>query len=81
MRIEVQLFAGARDLAGAGSTLIELADTATIQELKQALARSHPELTQLVRHSRIAVNSAYAADQDTITAEDEVALIPPVSGG
>lgn len=81
MTVDIKLYAGARHLAGAESVSLDLPENATVQQLSQTLGRRRPELAQLLRHSRFAVNSAYAADQDRITAGDEIALIPPVSGG
>lgn len=81
MTLTVKLFATARDLAGAESIAVELPDDATVAELKRALGRLHPQLDRLLRRSVIARNQEYALDGDRITPADELAVIPPVSGG
>ena len=81
MMVSVQLFARARDLAGAATVRVELAEKATVAELKRRLAQDHPALAPLLGRSAIAVNSEFAGDAVGLQANDEVALLPPVSGG
>ena len=81
MRLTVLLFAAGRARAGSSSLEVELAEPATVAQLKQALVHACPALGDVVGSARIAVNAAYAEDADPITAGSEVALIPPVSGG
>ncbi|THV57111.1 MoaD/ThiS family protein [Flagellimonas alvinocaridis] len=52
----------------------------TVRELKQFLGDTYPELNKLSSLA-VAVNHNYANDDDTINSYDEIALIPPVSGG
>ena len=52
----------------------------SVQSLKASLEKRYPKLRQLGSYM-IAVNSEYAADNDVLEASDEVAVIPPVSGG
>ena len=76
MRITVRLFAGLRELAGADRRQLDLPDESTVAEIWPAL-----ELGAEPAGLLYAVNRAYA-DRDTrLAEEDEVALIPPVSGG
>lgn len=81
MRICVQLFALARELAGADTIEIEIPKGATVAQLRDLLAARSEPLAELVRHSMVAVDAAYATDDTTISSDSEVALIPPVSGG
>jgi len=81
MMVSVQLFARARDLAGSAMVRVELGDQATVAELKRRLAESHPALAPLLERSAIAVNSEFAGDAVSLQANDQVALLPPVSGG
>ena len=81
MRIEVRLFAVARQRAGRPTMALELPEPATVALLKRALAEVGPALAPLVPSLRIAVNSEYAADDGVILPGAEVAAIPPVSGG
>jgi molybdopterin converting factor subunit 1 len=81
MNVTVKLFAGARELADRSEIVVELPPGADVAELRTALAASVPQLTPLAQRSMISVNSEYAGDASPITEGDEVALIPPVSGG
>lgn len=81
MVICVKLFAAARDLAGAGELPMELPADATVAMLRRALVNRVPSLAPLLPHIQIAVDSRYAADNDVIGPQAEVAVIPPVSGG
>jgi len=81
MRITVKLFAAARQRAGSEAIEIELPPSATVANLRAALAEQHPNLASLLPHARLAINSDYAADHAIIPAAAEIAIIPPVSGG
>lgn len=82
MEIRVLYFAVARDRAGGTSEeRLELPAGATVAALAEALAGRHPDLAALGGHLRYAVNEAFAGPADPLHDGDEVALIPPVSGG
>ena len=81
MKVSVQLFAVARDKAGRASLEIELPEQATVADLRSAIAKECPALAPLLAASRIAVDSEYAAGQQSLAENAEIALIPPVSGG
>lgn len=81
MNVHVQLFARARDLAGAGAVTVEIDDVPTVGGLRQALVRSQPGLQAIAGSLHIAVNGDYADDALLIPADAEVACFPPVSGG
>ena len=81
MQLTIKLFAVARQRAGRESIEVELAERATVDDLRVAIARQHPVLAELLPHIRFAVNSDYAADSNVIPLGAEVACIPPVSGG
>lgn len=79
----VLLFGVARDIVGKGSlTIAGLASDRlkTVGDLKAHLILDYPQLAELSSLA-IAVNQAYAKDLDAIQNTDEIALIPPVSGG
>ena len=73
----VHLFAAARDLAGA----VVHVEARTVGELRAALASQYPALAALLPRCAVAVNLAYAEDAQTLVSTDEVAVLPPVSGG
>jgi molybdopterin converting factor subunit 1 len=81
MILHVRLFARAKDLAGADTVSVEVADGATVADLRAALSRSHPRLAGLLERSALAVNAEFAGLTHTLSANDEIALLPPVSGG
>ncbi len=81
MTVTVLLFAAARVRAGSPTCLVELAEPATVADLKFALVRSCLALAPMMSSIRVAVNSAYADDADPIPPGAELAVIPPVSGG
>jgi molybdopterin converting factor subunit 1 len=81
MTIIVKLFAAARELTKAAEVELELPDRATIADAKHILSTLFPQIAGLLSRSAIARNQDYAVDTDIITPTDELAVIPPVSGG
>jgi sulfur-carrier protein len=81
MNVKVQLFARARDLAGASVVEVEVVEPATVGGLRAALGHSYPALAPLLPRLHVAVNSEYAADGDPVPSGAEIACFPPVSGG
>ncbi|MEO1174287.1 MAG: MoaD/ThiS family protein [Planctomycetota bacterium] len=80
--IRVLLFAAVRDAAGESSLELALPGPITAGAVSKELANQLPAAGDLIRVSRIAVNGSYVADEHEIdVSHDEVALIPPVSGG
>ena len=81
MTITVLLFAKLRELAGVDRVPVDVPAGATVSGLKQALAHRFPPATSLLERSAIAVNREFATDDRPLAETDEVAAIPPVSGG
>lgn len=82
MRVRVLLFAGPRELLGAPSVELAVPVPATAGAVRAALASAGPaRLGALLPHCLVAVNEAVVDDDFPVRASDEVALIPPVSGG
>lgn len=81
MTVTVLLFAAARDLTGADSLAVELPSGATVADLRAELTRRVPVLGRLLGKSAVAVNQDFADETRMLAATDEVAIIPPVSGG
>jgi molybdopterin converting factor subunit 1 len=81
MRIRVRLFAIQRELAGAREVPLELADGATVEDAWAAVAARFPVLAPGRPSVRFARNGDYAEPGTTLGDGDEVAFIPPVSGG
>ena len=81
MRVTVRFLALAKQQAGRDEMTLELADFATVADLRSALAESCPVLAPLLPNVMIAVDAEYAADDKVIALGSDVAVIPPVSGG
>ncbi len=77
----MKLFAGLREKAGVAEIPVDLPAGATVEDLAAALARAIPEAASLLQSVRYAVNCTFAQPGTVIGPQDEVAVIPPVSGG
>jgi molybdopterin converting factor subunit 1 len=75
--MRVLLFAGLAESLGTRS--VEVEHAATVGELVQQLHERWPQLAQL--SYRVAVDQRYASEADSLAGGEELALIPPVSGG
>ena len=81
MRVQVKLFAAARQRIESDQIELELVQGATIAELRKQLCQEYPSLRPLVASAMFAVNQSYATDDTVLIATSEIACIPPVSGG
>jgi molybdopterin converting factor subunit 1 len=81
MFVTVLLFAKLRELAGGETLRIELPEGSTVADLRATIAATYPALATLLAKSAIAVNQDFASDTLILKPTDEIALIPPVSGG
>jgi molybdopterin converting factor subunit 1 len=81
MTLTVHLFARARELAGSDAVGVELPAGGTVADLRRRLADRFPALAGLLERSAVAVNHDFAENDRAVAAGDEVAIIPPVSGG
>jgi len=81
MMVTVRLFARAKDLAGADAVTVELSAPATVGDLCRRLAAEHPRLETLLAHCAFAVDDEFAESSCELMPDQEIALLPPVSGG
>ncbi|MEL6178582.1 MAG: molybdopterin converting factor subunit 1 [Myxococcota bacterium] len=81
MQITVRYFAITRETTGVDREPFTLPDDATAHDAWEAIAARHPRLSPLRPHLRIAVNLDFVSHEHRLTDQDELALIPPVSGG
>lgn len=80
MILKVLAFGIVKDIFRGSSVNIDVDDTLTIEGLKLDLEEKFPELKRLASYM-IAVNDEYAMPKDYVQPNDEVVIIPPVSGG
>lgn len=79
-RLQVALFAGMA--AAAGRRTLELPwERGTVAELRRRVAAACPEIVPLLANSAVAIGDRYATDGESVAAGDDVAIVPPVSGG
>lgn len=81
LRIRIRLFAVQRELAGAREVMVELIDGADVEAAWRALIARHPVLASGRASMRFARNGEYTDPTTDLADGDEVAMIPPVSGG
>ena len=81
MRVTVRLFAHLRDLAGTGELVRELPPGATVGGVWEALIADWPDFAPYARSMTCAVNADYSRMTATVADGDEIAFLPPVSGG
>jgi molybdopterin synthase catalytic subunit len=81
MNVRALFFAAYRDLAGTDLLEVQLPEGARVSDLVASLRARGPSLARLPERPAVAVNLEYASHAEALTDGDEVALIPPVSGG
>jgi molybdopterin synthase sulfur carrier subunit len=80
MTITVLAFGVAREILESGSVSMQCSEEMTVGALKTQLEQLYPRLKQLTSFM-VAVNNEYAGPEQNIGEHDEIAIIPPVSGG
>lgn len=81
VRVQVFLFAQLKDRLGDSEVSVALPARATGRDLMNALARRSPAAEPLLKVSRLAVGQEYVPWDHPLRAGEEVAVVPPVSGG
>lgn len=81
MKIKVKLFAFLQDQLGPVVT-VEVTNPIRVTDILKQVSQLAPQLTTTLANSRLAINQEFIdSDEVSLTANDEVAIIPPVSGG
>lgn len=80
-KVNVLFFATLRNMVGARRLEMELPADMKVSELKDRLIGQYPAMARLRGSMMTAINREYAADEQMIPANAEIALFPPVSGG
>ena len=81
MRVTVRLFARLRDIAGSGDLDRDAPPGATVADVWRGLIAEYPEMARYDSSISTAVNADYAKMTSALSDGDEVAFLPPVSGG
>jgi molybdopterin converting factor subunit 1 len=81
MRVTIRLFARLRVLAGSGELVRDVPQPATVQTVWRTLVMEMPALGEYERTMSVAVNADYSRMTASVSEGDEVAFLPPVSGG
>lgn len=81
MRVTIRLFARLRDLAGAAEFVREVPSGATVATVWESLTQESPALAPYTSSVAGAVNADYAHMNSPVHDGDEIAFLPPVSGG
>jgi molybdopterin converting factor subunit 1 len=81
MRVTVRLFARLRELAGTDTLIVEVTEPATVASVWRAATLAVPALSPFERALSCAVNASFSRMSHSVSEGDDVAFLPPVSGG
>ena len=81
MRIRVLFFGVLKEITGKSADQVEVPEGSTVADLLKSYGKHAPQLEKMLSSTALAVNEHYAAPETKLNANDEVALLPPVSGG
>ncbi len=81
MTVSILLFASLKDALGTAQLVLEVPEGTCVSEALVLLEEREPKVARFLPHVRVARNLDYASPDDLLTQGDEIALIPPVSGG
>lgn len=80
MKLNIKLFGITKEIIGQTELEYPLASSTDVSSLRKKLTKEFPELSRL-KSLMIAVNGEYAHQNLLLKEQDEIVLIPPVSGG
>ena len=81
MQLRLKCFAWVREVTGEDEIELDLPEGGTVADLRSRLAERFPVFAGRMESIAVSVNQEFAGDALTISSGDEVALIPPISGG
>jgi len=79
--LSVKLFASLRHAMNSDEIKINVGEDITVLKMKEILFETFPNLKKINLPFMVTINHKYAVDSDIVRINDEIALIPPVSGG
>lgn len=80
MKISILVFGAAKEIMGTAQKELNLNENATVFDLRTLMEQEFPKLKKLKKYM-IAIDDEYAEDEQIILEGNEIAIIPPVSGG
>lgn len=81
MQVKVLLFASLAERAAQRELHVNLVEGATVHTLLATIGLLHPQIAELLPNCFVSVNQEYANQETIISGNDEIAILPPVSGG
>jgi molybdopterin synthase catalytic subunit len=81
MKVRLRLFAAVREIVGSGALALDVPEGSTLRQVVEHLAQAYPRLQPIAPNVLLAVNREYQAPDHVLREDDEVGIIPPVSGG
>jgi molybdopterin converting factor subunit 1 len=81
VRVRVLFFGQLKEIVGVAQEELELSDGARVEDLFERYVRRFPKLMEFRASIAASVNQEYAGWRASLAAGDEVAFLPPVSGG
>lgn len=81
MKVTVKYFAVCHEMLNRSEEEMELSEGSTVQTILKQLEDEWPEIAEFYEVMQMAVNWEYATENTELSDGDEVALIPPVTGG
>ncbi len=81
LKVTVRFFASYREKAGRSQLEVELPTGATVADVSTVIHKRFPQITDVTEGLLLAVNAEFAEPDHILKEGDEVAFIPPVSGG
>jgi molybdopterin converting factor subunit 1 len=81
MKVKVLLFASLREAVGASQSALEVEPGASVSDVWAGMATIFPSLVPHTGTAAFAINGAYAKPDERVSDGDEIAFLPPVSGG
>lgn len=81
MTVKIRLFAYLKEAVGEAEIILPVARAAKVEEVRDLLKQKFAGILPVLEKSLIAVNGEYAPHDRLLFPGDEVAVIPPVSGG
>ena len=81
MIVRVRLFASLREIVGSEELDLEPEEGTTVSALWEQILDEHPDLSRYRNAIQFAVNQDFVSGESLLKDKDEVAFLPPVSGG